>query len=273
MKSKKLIFSDHEIVDFCLTTKDTNEIHDPAFMKEKGKRVIVPGMMALSATINLSADFLKNRANAITIFFNSLLSSGDFVTLCNFLTPENPREMRIAAINHRDTLSSSDQYSKIFCRNEGFDKFYEGIKRSLDISEEMISRFSELTAATDKDVARFMFAVACTSQALLKSIDEPQTDTEREIDQVINKNDKVSPFYHTLEIMIPSPFPSYEPTGKLDYFIHFTVEKPRRLYVAHVRCEHEGNVLFNSRYKMIGIPDMLIYRMAKEISHPRRHVS
>ncbi len=272
MKKKKVIFRDTEITDFCLTTKDTNEIHNPEFMKARGKRVIVPGMLALSSTINLSAGFLKDGADSITIFFNSLLSSGDFVTLVNTLNPDDPHELRLSAINHKDTLSSNDAYSKIFKRSADFDNIYPGIRRSLPIEPAMTLRFSELTSGTDADVSRFMFAVAYTSQALLKSILEPETEVEQEIGQVISRINQVSPFYHSLEIQISSPFPHFEPDGELDYFIHFTTEKTGKLYTAHVRCEHYGRLIFHSRYKMIGIPDRMIYRMAKDISHPRSSV-
>ena len=62
MKQKKIIFRDTEITEFCCATLDTNEIHDPLFMAKLGKRVIVPGMFALSQTVNLSAGYLKNHA-------------------------------------------------------------------------------------------------------------------------------------------------------------------------------------------------------------------
>jgi hypothetical protein len=272
MRKKKVIFTDHQIVEFCHVTRDTNEIHDPAFMEAKGKRVIVPGMLALASTINLSADFLKEKANYIYIHFNSLLSSGDFVTLCNGLNPDDNRELRISAINQKDTLSSNEEYSRMYVLEEDFCPSREGIIRSLDLDHFMVDTFTALTCGSDTEVSGFLFAVAYASQALLRSIDQPVTDVEKEIDVVINKNTRVSPFYHTLEIHVPKPFPSYIPEGKLDYLIHFTVEKPGKLYTAHVCCEHRGTVLFYSRYKMIGIPDMLIYRMAKEISHPRRQV-
>lgn len=272
MKKKKVIFRDAQIIDFCVTTRDTNEIHNPEFMKALGKRVIVPGMLALSSTINLSAEFLKNGGNSILIYFNSLLSSGDFVTLGNTVNPDDPHELRLSAINHKDTLSTNEEYSRIFRRSGDFNLIYPGIRRSLSIEPSMVSRFSGLTMGTDTDICRFLFAVAYTSQALLKSIVEPETEVEREIGRVISRANQVSPFYHSLEIQIPAPFPQFDPQGELDYFIHFTREKPGKLYTAHVRCEHLGRLIFHSRYKMIGIPDRMIYRMAKDISQPRHTV-
>lgn len=273
MKNKKIIFGDAEIVEFCTATKDTNEIHNPAFMEARGKRAIVPGMLALCSTINLSSEFLKNKGNSIIIYFNSMLSSGDFVTLCNSADHDNPGVLRLSAINHKDALSSNGEYSRIFKRDNEFEVTFQGLCKSLPVNREMIDEFSKVTGGTDPDVSRFLFAVAYTSQALLKCIENPQTEVETEIDKVINRNSGISPFYHTLEIHRPTPFPFFEPEGFLDYFIHFTTEKQNRLYNAHVRCECRGQLIFHSRYKMIGVSDTMIYRMAKDISHPRRFIS
>ena len=65
MSQKKIIFRDQEIVEFCNATKDSNEIHNPEFMQHVGKRVIVPGMFALSHTLNLAAGHLKTKVNYI----------------------------------------------------------------------------------------------------------------------------------------------------------------------------------------------------------------
>jgi hypothetical protein len=266
---KKVIFSDSEIVEFCQATKDTNELHNPEFMGKLGKRVIVPGMFALSRTVNLNADFLKFRANAIKVIFNSLLSSGDFVTLCTQPHPENPYEVRISAINHKDTLASKDDYARMFRSENRFENFIDGIHHKIDLEIRQIECFKQLIGANDPDVANFLFAMAYTSRALLNAIDYPETETEKEIDSVINTNSKVSPFYQSLEIHIPSPFPVFIPESHIDYFIHYQREIPCKLYTAHVRCEINGKTIFHSQYKMGGIPDIVILRMAKD-AHPHK---
>jgi hypothetical protein len=88
---------------------------------------------------------------------------------------------------------------------------------------------------------------------------------------VINKNSGVSPFYQSLEIHIPSPFPVFDPGKAFDYFIHFERKIPCKLYTAHVRCEIDGKILFHSQYKMGGIPDLVILRMAKD-AHPHKNI-
>jgi len=269
MNQKKVIFTDHEIVEFCNSTKDTNVLHNPEFMGKMGKRVIVPGMFALSRTVNLSAELLKSQANVIKVLFNSLLSSGDFVTLCTIPNPENHCEVRLSAINHKDTLASKDDYTRMFSSKRKFENFIEGIHHRIDLDTQQIERFKRLIGANDQDVANFLFAVSSTSRALLNAINYPETEVEKEIDGVINRNNKVSPFYQSLEIHIPSPFPVFSPVPAIDYYIHYEREIACKQYTAHVRCEIDRKIIFYSQYKMGGIPDLVILRMAKD-AHPHK---
>jgi hypothetical protein len=272
MSQRKLIFSDAEIVEFCKATQDTNELHDPAFMGNIGKRIIVPGMFALSRTICLDEGFLKSRANVIKVLFNSLLSSGDFVTLSASPDPENPCELLLSAINHKDTLSSHFEHSFLFLTDRGFENFINGIHHRVEMDVQQVQKFKSLVGAKDPDVANFLFAVSFTSKALLNVIDHPETEIEKEIDELINKNSKVSPFYQSLEIHIPVPFPVFTPAESIDYFIHYQREIAYRLYTAHIRCETDGKILFHSQYKMGGIPDRVILRMAKDFAAGKKNL-
>ena len=267
MKQKKIIFRDAEIIEFCRTTRDTNEIHDPVCMSKLGKRVIVPGMFALSQTVALSGDFMKSKARSLRVLFNSLLSSGDFVTLCAGSSDVDPEEIRLSAINHRDTLTSNNDYTRLSGKEIGFTHKDNGILRRLEVEREQVERFRTLIGTDDADIARFLYSVAYASQALLQCIDNPVTEVEKEIDRVICKSSNVSPFYHTLEIQIPSPFPVFEPLGTLDYLVHFERKKPFKLYVAHVSCAHDGILIFRAQYKLVGIADRIILRMAKPVTH------
>lgn len=267
MKQKKVIFRDTEIVEFCRATHDTNVIHEPLFMANLGKRVIVPGMFALSQTVNMSGDFLKNHARSLKVLFNSLLSSGDFVTLSTSSYDVNPFEIRLSAFNCKDTLTSKEEYTRLSVKEAVFNTEFSGILQKLEVTEEQVGKFIQLIGADDKDVAHFLFALSYASQALLRCITNPGTGIEKEIEETITRNSGISPFYHTLEIIIPSPFPVFNPVGAFDYFIHFEREKAGKLYGAYVRCEHQGLLIFQSHYKLVGIADRIILRMAKEIKH------
>jgi hypothetical protein len=267
MKQKKIIFNDSEIVRFCRATIDTNEIHDPKFMEKRGKRAIVPGMFVLAQTVNLSGDFLKNHAKSIRVLFNSLLSAGDFVTLCTFSDKNDPSEIRLSALNCKDIMNSKGEYSRLSVEEFDFKTVPSGILRKLEVKPEQVRQFIQLIGSDDKDVANFLFAIAYASQALLRSIDKPETMIEKEICETITKDPGISPFYRNLEIHIPTPFPVFDPIGELDYFIHFECEKPHKLYGAYVRCESDGDLIFQAYYELAGISDLLILRMASEIKH------
>jgi hypothetical protein len=238
-------------------------------MRKIGKRVIVPGMFALSRTINLASDELKYQTNAIRVLFNSLLNSGDFVTLKTYPNPDDPSEIRLSAINHKDTLTSSEEFTRLYRTMEEFDTTPAGILRRLEIEPGQMETFTRLVGATDTDIAHFLFAIAYASHALLTCINQPQTEVEKEIDGLINGSSKISPFYQSLDIFYPSPFPQFVPVHSIDYYINYIREKALRLYTAHVICVKDETVVFRAEYKMVGIPDRIILRMAKD-AHPSK---
>lgn len=270
MKVKKIIFTDAGIVEFCKATKDTNELHNPEFMRRMGKRVIVPGMFALSKTISLDTNYLKTQANRIKVLFNTLLSSGDFATLSAEAPDPALNLVRLSAVNHKDTFASSDEFSKMMRSDVHPEKDFQGILRRLDVDPWQIEAFTKLVGTTDDDFANFQFAVSYASHALLESIDKAETEVEHEIDRLINGENQVSPFYQSLEIHVPEPFPVFIPVPSLDYHIHFEREKALKLYAAYVRCESNGKLIFRSKYRLSGIPDRIIIRMAKDIQQKTR---
>lgn len=260
---KRIIFTDQSITEFCKATKDTNEVHDPAFMGTLGKRVIVPGMFAFACTAKLSSEFIKTRAGKFRVFFNTLLSSGDFADLVAEPEALTPGRIRLAAINHKDTLSSHEDYTFVESSPHPFAEQMEGTIISLPVNASQVEAFDRLTGIHDKEVNGFLFSVAYASHALYQKIEESSTEIEREIDELINGPGKVSPFYHTLEIFLPGQFMHLDDSGMIGYRIHFEREKKNRNYIANLQCEQGGRVLYRSVYKLVGIPDAVILRMAK----------
>jgi hypothetical protein len=261
---RKIIFGDHEIAAFCQATRDFNEIHDPAYMAGIGKRAIVPGMYAFACAAVLSAEFLKSEATSIRVFFNALLSSGDFAALSAtpLLHPE--AGMRLSAVNGKDTLTSKEEYTRLWKGGEPLPLMEQGRLHSLEVGADQLERFSMLTQASDRQVSGFLFSIAYASQALYRGIESPLTGVEEEIDQLINRGSRVSPFYHTLNIQVPPVFPDVKPGIPLDYLVHFECEKKNRAYLAWVKCTQRGELIYHSCYNLVGIPDTIILRMAKE---------
>lgn len=260
---QRIIFTDQSIIDFCLATKDTNEVHDPAFMGTLGKRVIVPGMFAFASTAGLSAEFLRTRANRIRVIFNTLLSSGDFADLVVERESTNPEKFRLAAINHKDTLSSQEESTFVERTDDHFTPQSEGSVITLPLTGAQITAFGHLTGCPDREVTGLLFSVAYASHALFERISSPATDVEKDIHVLIHGQEKVSPFYHTLEIFLPATFTHLNGLDTIDYRIHFERTRKNRQYIANLQCEQGGKVLYRSVYKLVGIPDSVILRMAK----------
>jgi len=260
---KEVVFRDCDIVDFCTATQDTNMIHDPEYMHRCRKQVIVPGMFAFSYAAILAEDFLKHSINRIQVYFNSLLSSGEQVALRVEINPENPAEIRLRACNSRDMLTTREAYTRMLKGTVPIHPQQLGIFRKLPVSEKQITTFARLIQTSDRQTAGFLFAVAYASQALFKSITEADTEVEHEIDELINGDHRISPFYHALEIILPSEFPVLRENGTLDYLIHFEREKFHKTYIAHLECQQEEHIIFQSMYKLVAVPDNIIMRMAK----------
>lgn len=260
---KRIIFTDRSIVDFCKATRDTNEVHDPVFMGNLHKRVIVPGMFAFTCTVNLTSEFVKTRASKIKVFFNTLLSSGDFADLSAIPDHDDPDRIRLSAINHKDTLASQEEFTHISRTGDFFVPQTEGSLLSLPVACDQVKTFATLTGCADPEVQGFLFSVAYASHALFERISRAETEIEQEIDRLINKESKVSPFYHILEIFLPELFVPMQCDGTIDFRIHFEREKKDRNYVANLQCEQNGSIIYRSVYKLIGIPDSIILRMAK----------
>ena len=225
-------------------------------------------MFAFSSTAILASDFIKTRADYIRVCFNTLLSSGDFADLVAIPNSVLPTEIRLSAVNHKDTLTSNDDYTRISRRGVEFVPQTAGKIMHLPVNELNIRDFSRLIMCHDPELAGFLFSVAYASQALYAGIREASTAVEQEIDKLINGNNRISPFYHTLEIFLPPNFPFIQAKGTIGYRIHFEREKENRAYVANLQCEQEGRIIYRSVYKLVGIPDSIILRMAKGIHHP-----
>jgi hypothetical protein len=264
---KRVLFTDQDIVDFCRSTQDTNVVHDQMFMTSLNKRVIVPGMYAFCMTANLAADFILGGANYFRVYFNTLLSSGDFADLCAISGPGPQEEIRLSALNHKDTLSSPGEHTSVMKTDIPFVPQDQGHVLQLPVTGRQVETFRRLISTTNGEVGDLLFTMAYASQALFRSIREPATDVEQEIISLVDGGNRISPFYHTLEIFLPTERPSLLTESLVDYRIHFERVKANRAYLAGVQCEQQGRILYRSVYKLVGIRDSVILRMAKEVHH------
>lgn len=266
-------FSAKLVSDFCKVTHDSNIVHDTNYMHTNGKRVIVPGMLLLCSLMSKCWNGVTDTdlPNLYQFYFNSITSEDEFVTF--FCRPEDtfPPSLSLHAINGRDCFSLNEKYSfaTYIDDYELFDSF-EWVDRSLPFAENQLEEFKNILRIHDDAYASLLFSISYASMALFKAINEPLSDVEKEIHNLLDKKsnaDCVSPFYQSLKIFIPKPSHIKVPSIEIKYFIHFDRYVMNKSYGCSLVCKINDHVVFNATYNMVSIPDRLIMRMAKNINN------
>lgn len=265
---KEYIFDDEAVIKFCEITRDHNLIHNPQYMRENGKKTVVPGMLILSTAIGLAKDLINQGANMLELYFHSIIGTGERAEIGFEMLQERPIRAEIIARNTINTLSKKGNPS-LLVETDVFPNFSEeGILRTLEVKPGQMQQFAQMTGLEGNQLGYLLFAITYASRALLLSIDEPVTSVEREINYYLDKRlnpDQLSPFYQYLKIYLPENGATPQPDVNLQYLIHFTRVKEGRTYDARVICSQGGNVIYYSDYQLIAIPDRLIMRMASAV--------
>lgn len=260
---KSVHFTDYSIQDFCRITLDDNHIHNPDFMSPMGKQVVVPGMFIFAIAAKLAAAHVS-KIRHIHVLFGSMISRGDAVRIGYEVVEDG---IRLLAVNGDDCLSIRDEHSVASIYPRVHEISSDGRIQQLRIEEKQLDRFHQLTGEADKAVNDFLFAVAYASKALNMSIGDPYTETETEINKLIDTSvnpARSAPFYQTLDIHLPEKGVSID-SGQIDYAISYIREKKNRSYLAHAHCSQNGQTIYHSVYRMIAIPERLILRMFKDL--------
>lgn len=262
-------FTNEQVVEFCRATRDLNTIHNPEYMTLKGKHVVVPGMFLFALVVDMLYTRVGRTFDSFRVYFNSVISTGEKVKIGYDETPRGNGERFLFAMNGRDSFAVKDERSRVYRRDWSIGNLAEGHYRNMAITPGQYDTFKRLVGCHDDAIAGFLFAVAYASPALARTINEPITESEKEINRLLDKAvnpDRVSPFYQSLDIYLPEKPETLTTRGEINYRVHFVREKLNRVYIAHVQCEQEGRVIYRSEYKLIAIPDRLILRMAKDLA-------
>ncbi|MDK2910503.1 MAG: hypothetical protein PWR20_2071 [Bacteroidales bacterium] len=265
---KEFVFTDEDVIKFCEITRDHNLIHNPQYMRENGKKTVVPGMLILSTAIGMAGDLFRAGANMLELYFHSIIGTGEKVEIGYELQEQKPLKAEIIARNTINTLSKKGNPSMLMQMDVCPEFTSEGIMRTLDVRPNQMQQFAAMTGLIDNELGYLLFAITYASRGLLLSIDEPVTEVEREINRYLDKTinpEKISPFYQYLKIYLPSNGIKPQPNYNLDYLIHFERVKEGRTYNARVTCFQQWNLIYYSEYQLIAIPDRLIMRMASAV--------
>ncbi|MBI2667703.1 hypothetical protein HYX17_02935 [Candidatus Woesearchaeota archaeon] len=260
-----IVFDDLTISDFCRVTLDGNQLHNPEFMKENGKLAIVPGMLPFTYAVNLARSFLLD-ANIIEVYFSSFLSSHNPLDIEIKENISNPLERIISAnSNGQDIFSNKKDYTRLLRTDEPIkDVMIGGSNLELKLTKEQLKRFSELIKSEDDYISRFLFAIAYSSFALLKSLTEPQNQKETDISREFNESDSL-PVYSSLRIYIPDGIKRINPAKCIRYRTNLDKEGKRGIFFK-IMCE-QNNLIYYADYKLNIIPRKIIMRMAKPLQN------
>lgn len=265
---QQVVFSESMVVSFCQATADDNPIHDPNYMYAQNKGVVVPGMLLFSTIINHLYQRTQECYNYYRLIFGNVICANEKVDLGYTPNLEKPEHKYLFAINGHDSFSTKLERSVAIKNGKGLNLLPNGIDRRLSYCSSQLETFRKLTNSVNHSLADFLFTIAYASAALFKSIREPLTEVEEEINRLLDKTvnpDQVSPFYQTLEIYRTRFDSELSNEGTIDYNIRFEREKQNKVYVAHVVCSQNTKVLYHSIYKLVAIPDKLIMRMVKGV--------
>lgn len=265
---QQVVFSESMVVNFCQATADDNPIHDPSYMYAQNKGVVVPGMLLFSTIINFLHQQTSELYNYYRLIFGNVICANEKVDLGFSLNREQPNIKYLFAINGHDSFSTKYERSFVSICGNVLNIDANGVDRKLTYHFTQLETFRRLTNGVNRSLSDFLFTIAYASAALFKSIREPLTVVEEEINRLLDKTinpEQVSPFYQTLEIYKTRFDSELSSEGIIDYNIRFEPEKQNKVYVAHVVCSQNGKVLYHSTYKLVAIPDKLIMRMVKGV--------
>ncbi|MEY1638315.1 hypothetical protein [Tenuifilum osseticum] len=260
----KVLFTDSVVANFCKATVDDNPIHDPVFMYNQNKGVVVPGMLLFSTIVNLLHRKTDEYFNYYKLIFGNVICTNEPIDL-GFET--KGEHNYLYAINGHDMFSTKNERSVVLKNIESKVLDLDGIVRAMPFHKTQLETFRELTNSLNNTLSDFLFTIAYASAALFKAIREPITEVETEINRLLNKTinpDQVSPFYQTLEIFRVNQHAELNSEGTIEYNIRFDREKANKTYIAQVTCMHNNQCFYQSVYRLVAIPDKLIMRMVKD---------
>jgi hypothetical protein len=260
----KVLFTDSVVANFCKATVDDNPIHNPEFMYSQNKGVVVPGMLLFSTIVNMLHRKTKEYFNYYKLIFGNVICTNEPIDL-GFET--KGEQNYLYAINGHDMFSTKHDRSVVLKNIDPKKPHPGGIVRAMPFQKTQLDTFRELTNSLNNTLSDFLFTIAYASAALFKAIREPITEVETEINRLLNKAinpERVSPFYQTLEIFRVNPHAELTPEGTIEYNIRFNREKANKIYVAQVKCMHNSQCFYQSVYRLVAIPDRLIFRMVKD---------
>ncbi len=254
---KRNAFTGRDISEFCKITGDPNVLHSPEAMNEMGKLAIVPGMLTFAYAVGIVPHDFLTGANRFQAYFGGPLAqdeSADFAA-----KQYNKNEFRLYAVTEKgDILSSKDGYTMIAREQEHRPRGLEAAVMRREITKKDLYSFSGIIEA-NRHVRSYLFAIAGSSEALFRCINNPQSGLEKEVNEKFKQN--IYPVYVSLDIRGEQR--DVKP-GDIIYIAQIAKRNDKD-YIFIVKA-FQGELLFYGMYSFRMVhKEKVLERMAKNI--------
>ncbi len=271
-KTATLVFTHEDISDFCELTGDDNGMHNPDIMGKFKKEPIVPGMQLLTRAAKLVGPEFE-RVKQYDFYFGMPVSANESLRLVVNEMNDFPYSAKISIFaNGSDALAVKDNTSGF---NETLSlatvENYDGdgsveLYPPVDAGES----FAKTSGIDDKRINNFLYAVALSSQALLKRIKFPKQDNELEkklhddMYPTDRNKELILPVYTAFHITAPHGAILIDINDGLNFNTRLEqVQNSKRDFIFYLSCSQE-RVLYTGVYGLKAIPAKILRRGAKD---------
>jgi len=259
-----------QVENFCKSTADENPIHNQQHMQELGKEIVVPGLYIFSLIVNFLQKNESLNFNTFRIYFGNIVGINEAIDLGFERSPISESQRYLFARKGSDCFSLDNSRSFADIRPNGIGLEVRGRHIPITYNKEQVHIFRKLIGLSSAALLSFLFSVSLASPMLISTIRKPVTEVDKEIATLFNKSvypEGTSPLYQSLEIFRLDNSTILAPEGQVDYWVQFEKEKAGKFYVANVSCGQNGKVMYNSRYRLVAVPNKVMLRMIRELKN------
>lgn len=205
-QSKEISFNERDIGRFCALTGDDNPLHQGKYMQRvHGKRVIVPGIMMLSAFGPFLSDDFKRGMNSIQAYFGTPISESEQVRI----EATKDRELRLLLKKReieQNAFAPNGNCSRVYSSgvpNSFSEEELQNARRKLiDVAYRNLREFGGIMGIEDESVRDRFFALALLSGALVDRVKDAASLVDLELQEKMGAKDgeKTLPVYTNVSV-------------------------------------------------------------------------
>ena len=256
MTSRVKVYTPTNLKRFGKVSGDDNFLHNPNYMKKRGKHAIVHGMLLFTETAALSGAYLSKAPANTEVYFGSPASPKEEL---NLKTTETEGGLELSVMRgDENLLAINGHVSRIQYDAHSLETHTtRTILSQIDLKR--FKRFRSLVRAAP-EVAPLLYAMALGSSAIHNCIYTPQTEPEKEMAKALSSG--TLPVFTALHFYTTGQVPDLNKTLEFKAGI----EKEEKLHRLDVACYQGERLIYSashhSRPTSLGV---ILKRMAKNL--------